>query len=150
MKTGLLFTLTTGGLSLCFLEISAQFMKELTGETFSYLFWFFIVWTVIGVMVFPFAVLIIRPLTIAPFWKSLIYLALGLVLLNFPFGAQDNKWITIEAIRDLLHPRPDSPPDFAQSVGVFHVMPLLAFGLSLFLFRDGLLYPLPEPPAESE
>jgi hypothetical protein len=150
MRSGLLFTLTAGGLSILFLEVSAQFIKALSDQLTSYMFWIFIVCTIIGMMIFPFAVVLIRPLSISRFWKILIYLALGLLILNFPFGAQDNRWITIDTIRDLIHPVPDLSPDLAYTAGVFHLAPLFAFGLSLFLFRNRLLRPLPGPPAASK
>jgi hypothetical protein len=145
MKSGLLFTLTTGGLSILFLVISAQFMKVLSAETTSYLFWFFIICTVIGIMIFPFAAVLIRASPIGRFWKILLYFGLGLLILNFPFGAQENKWITIDVIRDLYHPRQEAPPDFAYTIGVFHLLPMLALGLSLFFFRHRLLNPPTEP-----
>lgn len=150
MKTGLLFTLTAGGLSLVFLWISAQFMNALTAEITYHLFWFYMVWTIIGIMVFPFAVVLIRSMTAGSFWKVLIYLGLGLIILNFPFGAQDNEWITIDMIRDLIHPGQVTVPGFAHSFGVLHLPPFLAFSLSLFLFRNRLFYPLPQPPAAPE
>lgn len=138
MKSGLLFTLTIGGLSILFLLISSHFMKDLSVEITSYLFWFFIVCTIVGIMIFPFAVVLIRRMSVGRFSKCLIYLALGLVILNLPVGAQDNKWITIEAIKDLLHPRQGPLHYLLYEIGVFHILPLLALSLSLFLFRNRL------------
>lgn len=143
MKTGLFFTLTTGGLSILLLLISIQFMNHLSDETTSYLFWFFIICAVIGAMIFPFAVLLVRPLSIAAFWKALIYLALELVILNFPGGAQDNHWVTIDTVKDLVHPKPDAAPDFTLSVGLFHLVPLLASILAMLIFRKRLFQRLP-------
>lgn len=150
MKSGLLFSLTTGGISLFFLLVSAYFMLDLSTEATSHLLWFFIIWTVVCVMIFPLAVPLIRPLTTGRIWKIMIYLALGLVSLNFPIGAQDNKWITFETMRDLLHPKAESPNDLTSSIGVFHILPLLAFSLSMLFFRNRLFDAPPEPPAEKE
>jgi len=148
MKYGLVFTLTTGGLSILLLLIAAPFIDNLKGEVLSYMLLFFMMCTVIGIMIFPFAVPLVRPLSIDRFWKAMIYLALGLLILNFPGDAQNNHWVTIDTIRDFFHPEAGAAPEFPYTLGVFHLAPLLAGVLSMLFFRKQLFEPLPEPPAQ--
>ena len=138
MKTGLLFALTYGVLSIFFLLASRVITGDFSAEATTYLFIFYVFCLLIDLPIFAIAVWIIRRLSIGAFWKTLIYLGLALMILNIPYGILANKWITVETIRDLSHFDREFAADFFAVLWLYEVLPLLTCGLSMFLFRRRL------------
>ena len=103
MKAGIKFILTYYALSILFLFISGWFVKGLAGEEMSYLLWFYIYNVVLGVIIFPVSLLMIRRLSIGNLWKAGICFLIILVLLNVvPYFAGDGQLLTAEALRELF------------------------------------------------
>ncbi len=103
MKKGLTFILTYYGISILFFLLAGQLIRGLSGEVLSYVLWFYIYNIVIGVVIFPLIILIVRNLNLKIFWKLLICFLVILTLLNVvPFFTDHGKLITIEALKELF------------------------------------------------
>lgn len=102
MKVGVKFILTYYGLSILFLFLSGQVVLGLAGEIMSYLLWFYIYNIIIGIIVFPFALILIRKLNVMGGWKLGICFFVVLVLLNVPLLADSGHIITLEALKELF------------------------------------------------
>ena len=133
MKIGIKFILIYYGLSILFLFISGQFVKGLTGETLSYLLWFYIYNIVLGIIFFPIVLLMISKLNMKDLWKSLICFLTILILLNVvPFFANNGQIITIDALKELFS---KDRKGFNFNISGIHLIAIISFVIASMIFE---------------
>ncbi|MBS1605373.1 MAG: hypothetical protein JST42_22105 [Bacteroidetes bacterium] len=132
MKIGVKFILTYYGLSILFMVAAGQVVKGLAGETMSYLLWFYIYSIVIGIIVFPVTLVLVRKLDMRGIWRLVICFFVLLLLFNVPFFFDDGRIITVDAIKDGFS---RGPGGFGFNRGGIHLVAIVSFAITGWIFR---------------